>query len=133
MTRPKRQRRVPHASAAGGLTEKDMAEVERVAVEKAKQGDPAAAAIVDRLWRARGRMVTLDLPRITDARSVVKAQARVIAGIAKRKVTPREAADVSKIIEWYRHALETVEYQRALEEIEEHLAKQAAQAKKERK
>ena len=109
------------------LAAEDFAEVQRVTLGKAKGGDMPAAAIVERMWRRRDRPVVLDLPAVTDAASLAEAHARVIAAAAGGKITPRQALAFATLLEWRRRALETVEFERALEEIEAASAARAAQ------
>jgi hypothetical protein len=105
----------------------DMAEVRAVALREAKDGRVPAMAIVERMWRRRDRPVVIDLPPITDAASLADAQARVIAAAASGKITPRQALAFATLLEWRRRAMEAVEFERELEEIEAASAARAAQ------
>jgi hypothetical protein len=100
------------------VTDQDMADVIAATLSRAKQGDMAAALLIERVWRLRDRTIALDLPAIIDARSVAEAQARVLAAVAQNRVTPRAGRDVSTIIEHRRRTLETVEYEDRLSAIE---------------
>jgi len=91
----------------GVVTDQDMAAVVRAALPKARKGDMAAALLIERVWRARDRTVTLDLPAIVDARSVAEAQARVLAAVAGNRIAPRVGRDISAIIENRRRTLES--------------------------
>jgi len=103
----------------GVVTDEDMADVIRAVLPKAKQADMTAALLIERVWRARGRTIALDLPEIVDAKSVAEAQARVLVAVVQNRMSPRDGRDVSTIIEHRRRALDTVEYEARLAEIEE--------------
>lgn len=96
----------------------DFAEVQSVAVREAKQGDMHAVAIVERLWRRRRRLVTLDLPPVQDSGSLAAAQAAVIAAAAGGRITPREGVAYAAMLDYRRRALDTVEFEERLREIE---------------
>jgi hypothetical protein len=101
------------------LTSEDMAQVARAVLPKAKDGDQTAALIVLRIWERLEPTIELDLPEVTDAKSLAEAHARVISAVARRQITPRQALDVSRLLDWRRRALETVEYESTLSKIEE--------------
>ena len=105
------------------LTAQDMAEALRPAVAKARDGDLKALDILDRHWRLSDRPVELDLPPITDARSVADAQAHVIELLAKKRLGPRTALACSTIIEYRRRALETLDLETTLSELEANQAR----------
>src|SRR5262249_3017613 len=105
------------------LTAQDMAEVARAVLPKAKEGDQAAALIVLRIWERLEPTIELDLPDVIDAKSLAEAQARVMAAVARRRVTPRQALDVSRLLDWRRRALDTVEFESVLSKIEEKQSK----------
>src|SRR5262249_37627947 len=105
------------------LTAEDMAEVARAALPKAKEGDQAAALIVLRIWERLEPTIELDLPEVPDAKSLAEAHARVIAAVARRRITPRQALEVSRLLDWRRRALDTVEFESVLSKIEEKQSK----------
>lgn len=105
------------------LTAQDMAEALRPAIAKARNGDNEALKVVDRHWRLSDRPVELDLPPITDAKSVADAQAHVIDLLAKKRIGPRTALAVSTIIEYRRRALETLDLETTLSELEANQAR----------
>ena len=96
----------------------DMAEIQRVAVREAKQGDMRAVAIVERMWRRRRRTVTIDLPPVDDAGGLAAAQAAVIATAAAGRITPREGVAFAAMLDYRRRALDTIELEGRLREIE---------------
>jgi len=105
------------------LTATDMAEVARAALPKAKEGNQTAALIVLRIWERLEPTIELDLPDVVDAKSLAVVHARVIAAVARRRITPRQALDVSRLLDWRRRALETVEFEATLSKIEENQSK----------
>jgi hypothetical protein len=96
----------------------DLAEIQGVAVREAKQGNMQAVAIVERIWRRRRRTVTIDLPPVDDAGGLAKAQAAVIAAAAAGQITPREGMAFAMMIDYRRRALDTVEFEGRLREVE---------------
>jgi hypothetical protein len=130
MTKPKRS--VRGASAA--LTAQDMAEVMRRMMRRVRQDDPTAMHAIERHWRLSARPVRLDLPPITDAKSVAEAQARVIAASTDGEtLTTRQGLDLSTMIEYRRRALEAVEFEAELRDIEAHDAKAIEDGPKKRR
>ena len=116
------------------LAAEDIAEVRSVALRVAKGGNVPAIAVVERMWRQRDRSVVIDLPPITDAVSLAEAHARVIARAAGGKITPRQGVAFATMLEWRRRAMEAIDFERQLEEIDEARAQRAAEdAKKQRR
>lgn len=105
------------------VTEEDTDKVIRVVQEHAVQGDMRAASIMlARTWpHHRGRVIPLDLPAVETASGLVKAQAAVVAAMAKGEITPAEAASVASVLEAQRRAIETNDHEKRLQEIEEAL------------
>ena len=89
-----------------------------MAVREAKQGNLQAIAIVERIWRRRRRTVTLDLPPVKDSGGLAAAQAAVIAAAAGGLITPREGMAYAAMLDYRRRALDTVELEERLREIE---------------
>ncbi len=96
----------------------DVAEIQGVAVREAKQGDMRAVAIVERIWRRRRRLVTLDLPPVDDPGGLAAAQAAVIAAAAGGRITPREGIAFAAMLDYRRRALDTVELEGLLRDLE---------------
>jgi hypothetical protein len=116
---------------AGALPAMDaeMEEMKRVAAERGKAGDLYA---IDLSWRMRGcrlPLPVLDLPPIDDMAGVHKAQAVVIAAVAARRLTPRDALYYSTLLEHRRRAIRSLDIEarlRALEEEDDRRARAAA-------
>jgi hypothetical protein len=109
------------------ISEDDMAEVQAVTIRAAKQGSMPAAAIVERIWRRRRRTVTLDLPPVNDAQGLAAAQAAVIAAAASGRITAQEGLAWATLLDCRRRALDTIEYEARLQEIERDNAERARQ------
>ena len=95
----------------------DMAEIGRVMVAKAKEGDTQAAEVARKTWRWPQPAVRLDLPPVTGAASLAEAHAAVIAAAAASKMTTRQALDFSTMLEYRRRAVETYEIERKVAEL----------------
>jgi hypothetical protein len=96
----------------------DFAEVQNVAMREAKQGKMQAIAIVERMWRHRRHAVRLDLPPVGDPASLAAAQAAVIAAAAGGRITPHEGIAFAAMLDYRRRALDTIEFEGRLREIE---------------
>jgi hypothetical protein len=96
----------------------DLAEIQAVIVREARQGNLQAIAIVERIWRHRQRPVRLDLPPVDDAAGLAAAQAAVIAAAAGGRITPYEGVAYAAMLDYRRRALDTVELEGRLREIE---------------
>lgn len=100
------------------FSQADVAEIQGVAVREAKQGDMRAVAIVERIWRRRRRLVTLDLPPVDDPGGLAAAQAAVIAAAAGGRITPREGIAFAALLDYRRRTLDTVELEGLLRDLE---------------
>lgn len=99
------------------------AEAESVitAVITAAQGGDMTAArmILDRVAALpRDRLVAFDPPTVNTAEDVAAAVAGVLQAVADGQLTPAEGAIVANILETRRKAIETVELERRLAELE---------------
>jgi hypothetical protein len=102
----------------------DGVAVARALVEQAKSGDvQACRAVLDRLLPiARSRPVVLNLPQVESASDVLRAQAVLVQAMAAGEITVDEAAAAGAVLETTRKALETVELEARLAEVERRLA-----------
>ena len=115
------------------IGEAEIADVQRVALAAAKAGNMPSATLVERMWRRRRQTVGIDLPPIDDAKGIAAAQSAVIAAVAAEKITPRDGLVYARLLEYRRRALETVEYEATLAEIEEANALRAEYEKERRR
>ena len=113
------------------LSNQDMADVMRMAVAKAKEGDARLIRLVELHWRRRDRPIALDLPAVVDARSLAEAHARVIEAASDgKRLTPRQGLAYSTMLAHRRRALELVEVEEDLAEIEEGIAREKAKGRR---
>jgi hypothetical protein len=95
----------------------DMAEIARVVVAQAKDGDMKAAEVARKTWRWPQPAVHVDLPPVTDAASLAAAHAAVIAAAAASRLSTRQALDFSTMLEYRRRAVETFEIETKIREL----------------
>lgn len=106
------------------LAEKLMAdeagEVVKAVISAAKGGDMTAARLVlERIAPPRkGRPVVFNLPQIETASDVLTALGSVVRAVAAGTLTPEEGATVAGLLEVKRRAIETVDIERRLSELE---------------
>lgn len=111
-------RRKKTPTVAVTIAEHEMADTKEVALREARTGNMQAAAIVERLWRRQRRTIALALPPVNDATGLAAAQAEVIAATARGTLTPHEGIAWASMLDYRRRALDTVEYEQRLREIE---------------
>jgi hypothetical protein len=92
----------------------------RKAVDLALGGDPAALRLcLDRIiGPCRERAIEFEMPVIGSAADLAGAMAAVAGATARGDVTPREAAQLSAVVEAYVRAVETTEFDRRLRALE---------------
>jgi uncharacterized protein DUF5681 len=102
------------------LAEGEAEDILRKQVEKAKEGDQQAAALIlSRVWPARkGRAVTLDVPPLEQPADLVAALGAVATAVAEGAITPDEAQAVAAVLEVKRKAIETVDVLARIEALE---------------
>ena len=102
------------------LMEGDTEGVIRAVIEKAKDGDmQAAKLILDRVVPLRkGRPIQIALPDMGDSTDVVKALSAMLQAVATGELSPEEAQSVASIIETQRRAIETLELETRIAELE---------------
>src|SRR5436190_16999587 len=118
-------RKARPAHPMGAVAASDMADVQRVALAKAKDGDVRAMAIIERMWR--DRPVVIDLPPVTGAESLAEAQSQVFALAASGQITPRHGLAFTTMLEWRRRALAVAQLNRALDALEAANTRRAAE------
>ena len=90
------------------------------AVEKALDGDMQALKLcLERLCPPRkSRLIQIELPEVETALDVTTAQGLVIAAMARGDITPEDASTIAGILEAKRRAIETVEIEERLTQLE---------------
>jgi len=107
--------------AMEALLDGEAEAITRKAIEKAKEGDMVAIRLcLERTLSAvKSRPVEIDLPPVETAKDITAAHGAVIAAMAKGEITPDDAAAIAGVLEARRRAIETVELEARIEEIEQ--------------
>ena len=89
-------------------------------IGQAREGDVRAAEILlRRVWPERkSRPVALDLPRLSTSADLATAVGAVAQAMAEGAITPEEASAVAGVLDLQRKAIETVELERRIAELE---------------
>ncbi|MBL6948938.1 MAG: hypothetical protein ISR51_09720 [Rhodospirillales bacterium] len=92
----------------------------RKAIEKALEGDMAAIRLcLERILPAvKSRPIEIDLPPVETAQDIEAAHGAVIAAMARGEITPDDAGTIASVLEAKRRAIETVELEARLSELE---------------
>lgn len=117
--KPKGARSLSSRFAEAILAE-DAEAVIRKVIEKAKEGDMGAAKMVfDRIAPIRkGAPVHIKIASVSDAAGVAQATQNVLEAVASGSLTPDEATAISGLLEARRKAIETMELERRITELE---------------
>lgn len=103
------------------LFESGVQSIAATVIEQAQAGDLTAARIVlDKiLVNAKERLIELpDLPDTRTAAGVSEAQQKILEAVAAGVITPGEASTLSGIVEAHRKAIETVELEQRIGQLE---------------
>ena len=108
------------AGEAEGLT--------RRAVELAQAGDPMALRLcIERILpRCRERPVKFALPPIESAADIAAAMKAVTSALAGGDITPGEAGRIAAMVDTFIRAIDTSDFDRRLQELEEKLKRDDA-------
>lgn len=103
------------------LLEGEAEAIGRKAVEAALGGDMTAMRLVlDRIAPPpRGRTVVLDLPDVSGPQDLPVAMAALLSAACAGVVTPSEAEALARLMEAYRAAVETADFDARLKRLEE--------------
>ena len=107
--------------AAEALLDGEAQKLTRKAIELGKSGNLAALRMcLDRILPPRReRPLAFEMPLLQRAEDAAKAIGAIAAAIASGDLTIGQAAEVSKVIETFVHALEATELDRRLRAVEE--------------
>lgn len=113
--------------AAMALLEGEAEALTRKAVENAMRGDPTAMRLcLERvLPPCRERSVKFALPPIESAADIAAAMKAVTSALADGDITPGEAGTIASVVNTFVRAIETSDFERRLQEVEERSARQA--------
>jgi hypothetical protein len=106
---------------AENLLDGQTEELIRKTIDLALSGDSTALRLcMERIVAPRrDRPVNFRLPVLNSASDVVAAIEAIADGVASGELTPAEAAELSKVVETYRSAVETAEIERRLSAVEQ--------------
>jgi hypothetical protein len=92
----------------------------QAAISKALEGDVTALRLcLDRIAPARkDAPVSFDLPKVETAADVAVAARSIVAAVATGEITPMEGATVMGLLDGYRRAIETTEFEERLAALE---------------
>ena len=109
--------------AAEQLLDGEAAALTRKAIDLAKQGDTTALRLcIERILPARkDRPISFPIPRIETVADSVKAAATIVSAVADGELTPMEAAELSKVVDGFTRAVETVDLAARLTQLEQAL------------
>ena len=113
--------------AAMALLEGEAEALTRKAVENAMRGDPTAMRLcLERvLPPCRERSVKFALPPIESAADIAAAMKAVTSALAGGDISPGEAGTIASVVSTFVRAIETSDFERRLQEVEERSARQA--------
>lgn len=112
-----------HATqAALGLMEGQAEAIGRKAVEAALNGDMVAIRLcLDRIAPPpRDRTVKIDLPNLSGPADLPMAISALMKAVCAGDITPSEAEAMARLLEAYRVAVETANFDVRLKELEKH-------------
>ena len=107
--------------AAEALFDGEAEALSRKAIDLAKAGDVAALRMcLDRIVPVRkDRSVNFTVPSLTSVADAVAASAAILTAVAEGDLTPMEAADLSKVVDGYTRAIETLDIAVRLARLEQ--------------
>ena len=106
--------------AVAALLEGEAEQLTRKAVNLALEGDVTALRLcLERIHPPRkDAPVPFELPPLNGAAGAASALEALLKGVAEGDLTPSEANSLAGLVEGYRKALETEEFERRLSELE---------------
>ena len=113
--------------AAAALLAGESEALTRRAVELALGGDPTAMRLcIERVLPAcRERAVKFALPPIESAADIAAAMKAVTSALADGAITPGEAATIAAVVDTFVRAIETSDFDRRLQLMEDSFASRA--------
>ena len=84
-----------------------------------RYSDSLLLALLKTHQRRQRNSISLPLPPLQSPADAVHAMEAITAGVAAGKVTPSEAADLSKVVQTYINMLEAYEFESRLRELQE--------------
>lgn len=98
----------------------EAAEITRVAISKAKRGDPIGLRIcMDRILPPRrDRAVRFDMPKFEAASDAVRVMARILEAVACGEITPSEGETISRLVTAWIQSLQVADFEQRLAKLE---------------
>lgn len=116
---------MPFPASPAPIGEQEIAAVARAAVEAATNGNMYGAEVARRLWcEYRRAPVTVALPALENLAGIAQAQTAIIEAAACGQLAPRDALAFSTMIEHRRRAIETLELEAELRNLNKIAAEQ---------
>ena len=114
-------------AAAAALLAGESEALTRKAVELALVGDPTAMRLcLERILPAcRERTVNFALPTIESAADIAAAMKAVTSALADGAITPGEAVTIAAVVDTFVRAIETSDFDRRLQLVEDSFASRA--------
>jgi hypothetical protein len=108
------------------LLQGEIAELTRVAIERAKAGDMAALRMcLDRAAPpSKRRPIAVELPPLTSAADAALALAAITAAVAAGELTPAEAGELFRLVEGYARMFEVATFAQSLAWLKAEQSKQ---------
>lgn len=102
------------------LMDGEAQEITRVAITRAKRGDPVCLRIcMDRIVPPRrGRPVQFDLPKFETAADSVGVMECVLKAVACGAITPTEGETISRLVTVWLQNLQAADFERRLTKLE---------------
>jgi hypothetical protein len=114
--------------AAAALLAGESEALTRKAVELALVGDPTSMRrCLERILPPCGeRTVKFELPSIESAADIAQAMKAVTSALAGGEITPGEASTIAAVVDTFVRAIETSDFDRRLQELEDNSKARAA-------
>jgi hypothetical protein len=113
------------AALVEALLDDEAADLARIVLDRAREGDPTAMRLCfERIAPApRGRAVELDLPEdaATISEEALGAMRATVRALGSGELTPTEAATIAQVIDIQRRVHDAVEIEQRLDALERHL------------
>jgi len=105
---------------AEAMIEGEATAIIRAVMERAKEGDMAAARLcLDRVApRPRHRAVAFELPSLKSAADATSAVTAIIAAVAEGELAPAEAAELLKLVDGFLTTLAVTSFEERIARLE---------------
>jgi hypothetical protein len=87
------------------------------AIEVAHGGNVMMIKFLLERYLPKERVIPIQLPRIDSALDCITAMSAIVAALAAGQITPREAADLTKVVDTFVRSIEVTEQERRAREV----------------